>query len=542
MKLNKLLLAAVALLILWSVPCTAQKTNNQEDPRFTPMVDEIILEHEFRGAWVTTVGATDWPKNQVILEKISPKESKRAMRKRIARQIDSQKTAIVEMFTALKNCGINAVMFHTVSNSDAMYPSKILPWCVHLTGKQGGNPGYDPLAFAIETAHNLDLEIHAWLNPFRIGFKDVERAADHPCFLYPERVQTVETKRGASMYWNPAHPDVVDYLGDLCTELMTNYNLDGIHIDDYFYPDGLRGGGVPDWDDAKFYEEYVKGGGDMTLERWREENVNKVIRVMYDAVHKANPDAIFSVSPGGRLVNTQSLYADPQYWIAEGTIDFLAPQLYWQHGHPIADFKQVLDSWKDIMKDIPCVPGLAAYRWGEKGAFENLEEYDLQVQECREAKDYVYGNIWFTTKSILRPEFAEHMKTTFYKYPSLTPNFRADRTPQTVKAPKLRTRSDGMVSWLSDRNIDKYALYELEAVSTTRERKSAASKTVWRANLVQIFHTYDQAQVYRDSESVGYRNTGFFYGGTPGKNYVVIAIKGKDYSPLSNVVYVEPEK
>ncbi len=529
MKSFKYLWIVLAVSLFSMYPAVAQDNPaHQEGLKYNPKFDEIILEHEFRGAWVTTVNATDWPKTKVIKEKISPNESKRAMRKRIERQIDSQKTAIVEIFTRLKECGINAVMFHTVSNSDAMYPSKLLPWCMYLTGKQGEDPGYDPLKFAVETAHNLDLEIHAWLNPFRIGFTDVERAANHPCFLYPDRVQTIGDKR-PSMYWNPAHPEVINYLEDLCTELISNYDLDGIHIDDYFYPSGLRDGSVKDWDDAKYYEQYVKQGGNMSLERWREENVNKVIRVMFDAVHKGSPDAIFSVSPGGRLVNTQALYADPQYWISEGTIDFLSPQIYWQHGHKIADFKQVLDSWKDIMKDIPCVPGLAAYRWGEKGAFESLEEYDLQIKECREAKDYVWGNIWFTTGSILKPEFHEHMRETFYKYPSLTPNFRADNSQTTKVEPPVLKANDGTISWATHRNIEKYAVYELEVVNYTRDRRNGTSKAVWRANLLEIVHTWHKDGKWQN----------IHYPATPGKNYAVIAIKGKNYSDLSNIVYVE---
>lgn len=487
-----------------------QNPEHQEPIQYNPQADSIILTHEFRGAWVTTVSATDWPKNKVILGKIKPKESDRAQRKRIKRQIDSQQLAIIEIFTQLKQAGINALMFHTVSNSDAMYKSNILPWSAHLTGKQGEYPGYDPLAFAINVAHGLNMEIHAWLNPFRIGFKDLERADNHPYKLYPDRVQTV----GRTMYWNPAHPDVVKYLGDICTELMTNYDLDGIHIDDYFYPEGLRGGRVTEWDDEEFYKKDNNG---MTLERWREENVNKVVRVMYNAVHKANPNAIFSISPGGRLVNTQSLYADPQYWVEEGTIDFLAPQIYWQHGHRIADFKLVLDSWKDIMKDVPTVPGLAPYRWGEMGAFEDLSEYDLQIKECREASDYVWGNIWFTTGSILQPDFARHMKENFYKYPSLTPNFRKDRIAKSIESPHIEIRGN-KISWKKSADAKMYAVYELEVESLIRDRTTRTTKTIWRANLKEVIRENN-------------------YTAEPRRHYTVLAIWGKDYSPLSNVVY-----
>lgn len=478
---------------------------------YNPENDSIILTHEFRGAWVTTVSATDWPKNKIILQKISDDESNREMRRRIQRQIDSQKLAIVEMFTALKEAGINALMFHTVSNSDAMYPSKILPWSTHLTGHQGGDPGYDPLGYAIDVAHNLGLEIHAWLNPLRIGFNDLERTADHPHKLYPELVQTV----GRTMYWDPSHPEVIEYLYNLVTELMINYNLDGIHIDDYFYPDGLRDGGAKGWDDSKMYE---KDGNGLSLDKWREKNVNNIVRAMYSATHDANPDAVFSVSPGGRLVNTQKLYADPQYWIEEGTIDFLAPQIYWQHGHKIADFKKVLDSWKDIMKDIPTIPGLAPYRWGEKNAFENLEEYDLQIKECREA-DYVYGNIWFTTGSILQPDFARHMRENFYKYPSLTPNLRRFRESKQIASPQLSAK-ENRLSWNNIKGATEYAVYQLEVVSRIVDRKEGKHQTIWRANLINV------------SKETSLKVD-------PQRNYAVLAIAGKDKSPLSNVVFVE---
>ncbi len=499
-----------------SYTTSAQNTYQVEGDKvpFNALTDSIILKHEFRGAWVTTVNSTDWPKNKIIYQKISPDESEKEMQKRILRQIDSQKTSLVEIFNKLKDVGCNAIMFHTISNSDAMYPSKVFPWAAQLTGTQGLNPGYNPLEFAIETAHKLGMEIHAWLNPLRIGSTNIQRTQDHPHKLHPEWVQTVEDM----MYWDPGNPEVIEQLNTICSELISNYNLDGIHIDDYFYPSGVRNGTITGWNDEHLYKKF---GDTLSLERWREENVNKIIRTMYNAVHKGDKNAIFSVSPGGRLVNTQALYADPQYWIEEGTIDFLAPQIYWRHGHSIADFKKVLDSWKELMKGVACTPGLAAYRWGEKGRFEYLKEFEYQLFEIRDA-NFVDGHIWFTTSSVLKPIFYKLLKDQLYKYPSLSPDFRKDRIKEDILSPTLR-KEKNEIRWENITNAEGYAIYELEIAGIEKNREGGTNKTIWEAHLIKIKTNKEKRKFNCES----------------GKKYAVLAFKGKDRSNLSNVIEID---
>ena len=512
---------------------------------YNPVTDKIELNHEFRGAWLTTVRGSDWPRKIKIEMKRKPGESARDMKRRIEMQRDSQKQALVDVITQIHNTGCNVVIMQLCCNSETYYRSSILPWDHNLTGVQGEDPGYDPLELAIKTAHSLGMEIHGWFNPMRIGGVDYNRVKDHLCYRKPERVITY----GKVMYWNPGNPEVVQYLYDLINEVMTNYDLDGAHIDDFFYPDGLRvktekipelkeqldmemnrQDGKPRdkqridaikkeikklsdnkvWKDDAYFAKYGNG---RTLGEWRESNVNALVAAMHRAVHDAKPNAVFGVSPGGRLVNTQRLYADPQHWIEEGSIDYLAPQIYWQHGHQIADFKQVLDSWEPIMKEVPTLPGLAAYRFKEKG-FESMEEFGLQVKECREA-GFVYGNIWFTTHSLFKPEFMTYLMTEIYPYRSLTPTLGTSTYPA-PNAPVVSEHS-GTLRWDDVHGAQQYAVYELELKKDAQRMLG----DVWKANMVAL------------TKQCKFKKT------TKGKNYLVVAVRGKMRSNASNVVFVK---
>ena len=374
---------AALLMMVW--PAHAQDAKNQDQ--------------EARIAWLTTVKGIDWPRHE--------KDSTGA------EIIDFQadKEALVKIIGDIKDVGCNTVFFQLVSNMDAIYPSKILPWSHVLTGTQGVDPGYDPLALAIETCRSLGLEIHAWLNPLRCGAEDMQRDSSHIVITHPEMIQTYNK----SYFLDPALPQTREHLSSIIAELLDNYDLDGIHIDDYFYPEGFQAN-QGTWEDADQYEEYQNEGGELDREGWRFANINACVAAMYNTTH-SYPGKVFGISPGGRLVNTVRLYADPRFWIEEGTIDYLIPQIYWQHGHPIADFFTVLNSWEEIMKDVPMYVGLAAYRLGQKG-FESVDEFKKQIEECRQAS-WVKGHAWFSTKCILTDEFKKFLKEGPYSDSSL---------------------------------------------------------------------------------------------------------------------------
>ena len=523
--MKKLIILSCLLASLFvSATALAQDEEEASVRRFDVQKDSIYIPVEFRGAWLSTVESIDWPKVKILLERQTnadgSKESSSQMKKRIAEQREQQKKDLVSLITKIHRSGCNAVMFQVVSNTDALYPSKILQWAPSLTDTPGEGPGYDPLALAVKTAHSMGMEIHAWINPLRIGKVDFPRRADNICYKKAELVQ----EHNGRLYWDPGQPKVREYLGELATEIMTKYDLDGLHIDDYFYPDGLKGTGEQAkpkknekvWNDEALFQKYGQG---KTLDQWREGNIDEIVRVMHEAVHKAKPFAVFGVSPAGRLVNTQGLYADPRNWAKQGTIDYLIPQIYWQHGHEIADFKKVLDSWAGILEDVPVIVGMAAYRYKSK-AFPEFSEYVLQVKECREApyldnefRQNVVGECWFTTHNIITDDFTSDMLNSFYGEEMLTPNL--GKGGSSVACPDA-FRMGSHIRWGEVVGADRYAVFRLEETDV----KTPYGGIVWKAVMQEKLHGF----IYKCKES---------------GNYFVVSCKGGNHSERSNVVYIK---
>lgn len=346
---------------------------------------------EWRGVWLTTVRGTDWPSAED--------------------DAATQQEKLVTMLRALKSLGINAVFFQVVSNQDAVWPSGILPWSEVFTGTQGEDPGYDPLALAVQTCREEGMQIHAWLNPFRCGPADFAWDGGHIVRTHPEYIRSYRRR----YYLDPGLPEVRAHLAAIVTELLTRYELDGIHIDDYFYPDGLQER-PREWDDSAAWQRY---GGGLDRAAWRRANVNAVVRTLHASTHAARPEAVFGVSPAGRLVNTLRFYADPRSWVEAGSVDYLVPQIYWQHGHPVADFAAVLAEWEEVVGAVPMMTGLAAYRYGETG-FEELAEYEAQISACR-AAPYVIGHVWFPANVILREDFSARLREDCYREAAAVP-------------------------------------------------------------------------------------------------------------------------
>lgn len=462
-----------------------------ENYKYNASKDKIVLLHEFRAAWLTTVGGLDWPKSKLA---------------------SYQQSSLRNMIHDIKATNCNAVIMQVCCNSDAMWKSDILPWSSELTGTQGMDPGYDPLAIAVQTAHADGMEIHAWINPMRVGSVGAVRAESHPSKAHPDWIQ----RYGSSLYWDPANPEVIAYLESLASELMSKYDLDGLHIDDFFYPDGLKAD-AKEWDDS---EEYAATGGGLSLEKWRESNINRLVKALYDGVHKTKPDKVFGVSPAGRLPLTRYLYADPVQWVQEGTVDYLAPQIYWQHSHSIAPFLSTMKSWKEVAlvagaeKQVPVVIGLAPYRVNETGW--GLSEFGSQMSDCRNNSDWVVGNIWFRTQHLTESSFARYVVSDIYPKESLIPKLgKGFKNNSAAPAPPVISLSGRTIKWNAVEGADGYALYELVKQSST------SSSVTWKAELV----TWGDILQYS--------------GTSPKKNYAVLSYKGKDYSKLSSVVYIE---
>ena len=357
----------------------------------------VDKENELRGVWIATIMNINYPSEKGVS----------------AEQMASEIDAITE------NCeraGFNAIFFQVRPSGDAFYPSDIFPWSEYLTGEQGKAPekGFDPLAYFIKKAHERNISLHAWINPYRITSGSTSSpkhdvtalSANHPARLHPE--YTVAYGDG-KLYFNPGLPEVRELCVNGVKELVENYpSLDGIHFDDYFYPYPVSG---EEFDDTAAYEKY---GGGMELGDWRRENVAMLIREVYSAIKELNPECRFGVSPFGIWANSGSdtyikgsdtnglesyfsLYCDPIAWANEGIVDYLAPQIYWSFTSDNAPFDTLARWWNANLDGtgVDMYIGHAAYK-AEDFAENEIPlqaEFGRSLMCCKGSIFYGYADI-----------------------------------------------------------------------------------------------------------------------------------------------------
>ncbi|GAB1472805.1 glycoside hydrolase family 10 protein [Bacteroidota bacterium] len=472
--------------IIWS--CSKDNLDPDNDPddpietekpkQFNPATDNIIIKHELRAAWLTTAYKLDWPAT--------------------ATGADNQRNLLISLINNLKNLNINVIYFQVMTSCEAFYPSQIFPWSAYITGTQGQNPGYDPLAVAIEAAHSRGMELHAWINPLRVGSVSTNNVPTHPAVLYPNRYSVYNNVR----YWNAGLPEVRTFLQNAVKELINNYDIDGVHFDDYFYPDGLKS--TPGtWDDAAAYAQY---GAGKSLNEWREYNIDMMVKAVSEAIKQTKPKVLFGISPSGQYANTMALYANPLTWMQNKWVDYLAPQIYWQIGHSTADFDKLAKFWNTNSSGVPIFPGLAAYRLGESG-FPTTNEFLNQVLLCRSLPS-IGGNVWFRTEHILKEPMFSFIKTKLYQNPSLVP--KLGTVSETVPQVPQVNLSQKIITWSFVNDAKEYAVYELERVGTTND---------WKAE-------------------VKYKGQNTTFAGESTKNYFVIAVNGREKSSYQKVLYI----
>lgn len=363
--------------------------------------DEGLVMEEQRGVWLATVVGLDWPRGE--------------------RSHFVQRSELISNIKDLAAMGCNTLYFQVVSEMDAMYASDILPWSRQLTGVEGMSPYFDPLSIAVRVAHDNGMAIHAWINPLRVSLSDsTDRARTQVKHEHPEWVHNY----GGREYLDPGNPEVVQFLSDITREILTRYDVDGIHIDDYFYPDGLRedsrGWSEPGaWNDSTLFALY---GAGRSLEEWRFSNIDSVVTTLHRTTHEVRPQALFGVSPQGRVSNTCRLYADPRRWVAQGSVDYILPQLYWSIGRgDFAAFPKVLKEWESVMQGLPLYIGLAAYKhdpmfWRRRvdSGFRHVEEFGRQIDLVRNC-GYASGHVWFRAQDLLeREDLKEYILDNIY--------------------------------------------------------------------------------------------------------------------------------
>lgn len=322
------------------------------------------IDREFRAIWVATVGNIDWPSKPGL----STWDQQREL------------LAILDRAVALK---LNAIVFQIRPGADALYDSPYEPWSEFLTGRQGRapEPPWDPLAFAVEQSHKRGLELHAWFNPYRAAYsRDSLQARSHVSRTNPELVWQYDH----FLWMDPGDSAVRQRSLRVVADVVKRYDIDGIHIDDYFYPYPTtdRAGKKIDFPDSATYARYRKSGGKLSKDDWRRNNVDLFVEAMYKQVHAAKPWVQVGISPFGiwRPGNPpqiqgfdaySEIYADSKKWLQNGWADYLAPQLYWPIAQTAQSFPVLYDWWtSQNTKGRHVFPGLATYRIARKRAHD----------------------------------------------------------------------------------------------------------------------------------------------------------------------------
>ena len=278
-------------------------------------------KHEFRGVWIATVVNIDWPKSGLD-------------------DIEKQKQDYLKILDFYNDLNFNAVIVQIRAAGDAFYPSQYAPWSRFLTGNEGvaPEPYYDPLQWMIQEAHARGMEFHAWLNPYRATFDEKLEilSKDHDYNLHPDWM----LKYGKKYYYNPGLPEVQQHLTNIMGEVVTNYDVDAVHFDDYFYPYKITN---ETFEDTDAYSRYAQPR--QSLEDWRRSNIDSLVKKVHNTIKTKKPWVQFGISPFGVWKNNstdplgsdtkagqttyEDLYADPLLWMKMGWIDYLVPQVYW---------------------------------------------------------------------------------------------------------------------------------------------------------------------------------------------------------------------
>lgn len=399
-------------------------------------------KREFRGAWIQCVNGQ------------FQGMSTTAMQQTLTSQLNE-----------LQRDGVNAIIFQVRAECDALYSSSLEPWSRFLTGIQGQAPVpyWDPLQWMVEQCHNRGMELHAWINPYRAKTKNTTSLArNHVAITNPERVFSYD-----GLYiLNPGMPENRDYICKVVDDIVNRYDIDGLHIDDYFYPYPVAGQVIPDDVQYARFNNGIKDRGD-----WRRYNVDLFIEQLGKSIHKCKPWVKFGVSPFGiyrnkksdplngsetkGLQNYDDLYADVLRWVNNGWIDYCVPQIYWQIGHPTADYKTLIKWWNKYASKRPLYIGEDVERTVKYPDVKNPSSHQMPAKYALHKQlPNVKGTVlWYAKAAVDNVgNYGTMLRTTYWKYPALQPRmpFIDDKAPKKPRKVDDVWTSDGlMLFWTS---------------------------------------------------------------------------------------------
>ncbi len=391
------------------------------------------VPEELRAVWVATVANIDWPSRPGL-------------------EASMQQAEAIRILDLCRDLRLNAVILQVRPSADAIYPSALEPWSEYLSGRQGGSVGYDPLQFWIDEAHARGLDLHAWLNTFRARHRRAQ-SPPSPAHISQRRPDLVHPY-GEEAWLDPGSLEAQQHSLRVIEDLVRRYDLDGIHVDDYFYPYPIKGEEFPD--DAT-YAAYQREGGRLDRSDWRRSRIDSFVRSMYERVKAIDPEVLVGVSPFGiwrpghpegvaGLDAYEELHADSRLWIRAGWLDYFSPQLYWPIDAPKQPFLPLLEWWSSQnTRDRHLWPGLYLTRIEGDGGW-SPQEIASQIETVR-GHHIADGVVLFSMVGLLenRQQVAELLAGTAFPAPALVPASPwLFREPPAVPEARIRETADSL--------------------------------------------------------------------------------------------------
>jgi uncharacterized lipoprotein YddW (UPF0748 family) len=445
-------------------------------------------KREFRGVWVATVVNIDWPTKPGLTTQ-------------------QQKDEFLKLLNEHQREGINAIMFQIRPATDAFYAKSSEPWSQYLNGKQGQAPFpfYDPLQFAVEECHKRGMELHAWFNPYRATFdgKEENIVATHITKLKPEWFFKYDGKK----LFNPGLPEVRAYINKIILNVVDNYDIDGVHFDDYFYPYEVKGQVIDDAEAFILYNNGIKN-----IKDWRRYNVDELIHQLSDSIHAHKKYVKFGISPFGIWKNKAQdpdgsetaggdsyygLYADSKKWVKEGWVDYINPQIYWSFETKAAPYDKLVDWWSNNSFGRHLYIGQGAYRINASKdlSWKSSTQFTRQISYNR-LNSRVQGSVFFSSKSLTNNPLgiADILANQYYKNLSLPPlmlwlDSVAPNKPQNLKG--VEDDTGILLSWklpLVSKAIGKdktygFVVYRFDAGKAINLDEAANMKAIYYADI-----------------------------------------------------------
>lgn len=418
------------------------------------------VKREVRSVWMATVWALDWPSS--------------------TRSTTAQKNEMVKYLDVLQKNNFNAVYFQVRTMSDAFYKSSYEPWSSYLTGTRGKDPGWDPLAFVVEECHKRGMECHAWVNPYRFSTgSNWSTAQDQALKSAGMLLAYTKSDGKTTTILNPGLESVRKRIVDVCKEIISNYDVDGLVFDDYFYPEG-----IPVTSSAGDYDLWQKSGASMTFGDWRRNNVNQMVADVYNMVQQQKPYVRFGISPAGAACTSAAvaakhgidrcpvasdwqydgIFSDPVAWLEAGTIDYISPQLYWKTNHKTNPFGPMTKWWSYVAKHF----GRHHYAshsisfLNSSNTASDWEEIGKQVQFSRDyTENEAPGAVFYSAAYVTGKKqsgFGEWLQVNKFQNKALTPAIDWKKSDlEKVQVSGLNKRAT-VLSWAGVDNV-RYSVY-----------------------------------------------------------------------------------